>query len=510
MEKIIIFGTAKRGDEVFAILSQLPDYEIAAFSCNDQALWGTEKEGRTIIPPGDMRGLYPDAIVVIASGSHVEIERQLVENRFVPGGGCRLPHQLIAPLSRVQRAALAAAVKRKTSFYNLDYREVAVPSDNGGGEKYLVICGGGYPTAGNPRCMFAHERVLQYRRAGLQVEAFGLVEGASFEEYAYEGVRVFQGGELELEKFLQGRNYRKILIHFISPEIMQAIDRAGKRDVPVIVWCHGFEALPWYQCWFNYTWEEIKETKPAFILKDSEKKDFLRKIYASESIHTVFVSEWLMNRSAKFAGRLPKNYHVIHNFIDYDFFTPPERVPGDRFSILSIKNHGTPMYANDLTAKAIIELSERSCFSNLRFHLYGDGKLFEENFGELAGRNFPNVHIHKQYLNHAEMRRLFQLNGIFLSPTRRDTQGVTANEAMAAGMAVISCNTSAIPEFMDESCASLFEYDNYWMMAEEIEYLYEHPEEFMRKAENARKRMMEQCSYDKTIKRELELISTDD
>lgn len=139
MEKIIIFGTAKRGDEVFAILSQLPDYEIAAFSCNDQALWGTEKEGRTIIPPGDMRGLYPDAIVVIASGSHVEIERQLVENRFVPGGGCRLPHQLIAPLSRVQRAALAAVVKRKTSFYNLDYREVAVPSDNGGGERNIWL-----------------------------------------------------------------------------------------------------------------------------------------------------------------------------------------------------------------------------------------------------------------------------------------------------------------------------------------------------------------------------------
>ncbi len=45
-KKVIIFGTAKRGSEVLAILSQLPQYEAAAFSCNDEALWGMEK-GRT-------------------------------------------------------------------------------------------------------------------------------------------------------------------------------------------------------------------------------------------------------------------------------------------------------------------------------------------------------------------------------------------------------------------------------------------------------------------------------
>lgn len=506
MEKIIIFGTAKRGDEVFAILSQLPDYEIAAFSCNDQALWGTEKAGRTIIPPADMRGLYPDAIVVIASGSHVEIERQLVESRFVPGGGCCLPHQLIAPLSRAQRAALAAAVKRKTSFYNLDYREVAVPSDSGSGEKYLVICGGGYPTVGNPRCMFAHERVLQYRRAGLQVEAFGLVEGASFEEYAYEGVRVFQGGELELEKFLQGRNYRKLLIHFISPEIMQAIDRAGKGDMPMIVWCHGFEVLPWYRCWFNYTQSEIQKNIAALDRSDTEKRRFLKNIFEKEHIQFIFVSAWQMDRSKKFVGTLPKNNHVIHNFINHDFFASPSKEPQDRFHILSIKGHGTRMYANDLTAKAIIELSKRECFPHLTFELYGDGILFEENFKELLEHNFSNVHIHRCYLDHEVMRKLFRENGIFLSPTRMDSHQVTTSEAMSAGMAVVTSSAGPIREFLDESCGSIFEYDNYWMMAEDIEYLYNHPDEFLRKAKNARERIVRQCGYDDTIGQELRLI----
>lgn len=373
--------------------------------------------------------------------------------------------------------------------------------------KYLVICNGGYPMEGNPRCMFAHERVLQYIKAGLDVEAFGFIWNAPLTTYKYQGVSVTQGGVQELKNVLQNERYEKLLIHFVDQAVMYAIQLAGKLNMPMIIWCHGYEVLPWYRCWFNYSEAELTTSRVVLDENNTEQKKFLNMCYAQNNIHYVFVSNWQMQRSKKFVGRLPVNCQVIHNYIDYTYFSLPDKKPRDRLHILSIKNHATRTYANDLTAKAIIELSNRPCFSDLAFELYGRGKLFDKNFGKLMKLNYPNVHIYNEFLTHAQMRDLFHKNGIFLSPSRMDSHPVTTSEAMAAGMAVITSAAGPIHEFLNEDCGSLFEFDNYYMMAEEIEYLYFHPEEFLRKSQNAVQRIKTQCSFEKTIGRELKLIT---
>ncbi len=376
----------------------------------------------------------------------------------------------------------------------------------GRGPKYLVICNGGYPIEGNLRCMFAHERVLQYKKAGLNVDVFGFIWGAPLQEYEYEGVHVIQGGAPVLQKLLQKKSYKKLLIHFVDVGVMYAIQEAGKLNMPMIIWCHGYEALPWYRCWFNHTPETIARSKETLRQKDLKKQKFLKNIYARENIHFIFVSEWQMTRSVKFVGTIPKHYQVIHNFINCELFADNPKTPEDRLHILSIKSHATKMYANDLTAKAIMELSKRTWFNRVTFELYGDGVLFEENFGELIKCHFRNVHIHRRFLRKDEMKAAFGRNGILISPTRVDSQGVTACEAMSAGLSVISFNTAAIPEFLDEDCASLCEFDNYFQLADEIEYLYLHPGEFLRKSQNAVNRVRKQCGYEATIKKEIELI----
>ncbi len=376
----------------------------------------------------------------------------------------------------------------------------------GRGPKYLVICNGGYPIEGNPRCMFAHERVLQYKKAGLNVDVFGFIWGAPLQEYKYKGVPVVQGGAPILQALLQNKSYEKLLIHFADTAVMYAIQEAGKLNMPMIIWCHGYEVLPWYRCWFNYTPETIARSKETLRQQDLEKRKFLKNIYVRDNIHFVFISEWQMMRSVKFAGTTPKHYQVIHNFINCEFFAANPKIPEDRLHILSIKSHATKTYANDLTAKAIMELSKRTWFNRVTFELYGDGVLFDENFGELIKCHFRNVHIHRRFLRKDEMKAAFGRNGILISPTRVDSQGVTACEAMSAGLSVISFNTAAIPEFLDEDCASLCEFDNYFQLADEIEYLYLHPGEFLRKSQNAVNRVRKQCGYEATIKKEIELI----
>ena len=508
VKRVVIFGTEQRGDETYDILKCISEYEVVAFSDNDKTKWNGIKRGLNILPPTEIRTRYPESILVIASSYYADIWMQLNINGWIPQGGCmESVNQIIGDLSDFNRKYLISEVCRKTTFYNLHYIEKAITEvEKPNTEKYLIICNGGYPKKGNPRCAFAHRRTLEYIKKGIKVEAFGFIPDTSLETYEYQGVKVWQGGIAELQRLIECRKYQKILIHFIEIGIMYAIWKAGAIEMPMIVYMHGYEGQKWNRIYFCYSEEEIKANKENWEKYDTHKLRFLFDIFGMKNITFVFVSEWLKNRVKKNVGRLPENWTVIPNFIDCEFYQSEEKKEEARRKILCIKSHATKIYANDLTAKAILELSQKDYFKELEFHLYGDGVLFEENFKELLEEKFDNVHIHKEFLEQDQVRKLFVQNGILLAPTRMDTHGVIACEGMSAGMAVISCNTGAVPEFINEDSGSLFEFDNYWQLSEEIEYLYLHPEEFLRKARNARERVRKQCGYEATIQKELELL----
>lgn len=508
IKQIVIFGTAERANEVYEIVQYLPKFKVVAFSDNNESKWGTQKFGINIISPNDIKYQYPTATIVIASSYYLDIGIQLVKNRLLPKGGyLDSVNSIIGRLTDLERKNLKAQVKIPILYHDLDYKEIEFyQKDDRSVQKYLIICNGGYPKEGDPRCAFVHKRIIKYIEYGIVVEAFGYMEDTSFNEYNFQGIRVYEGGMLELQNLLLSKSYEKILIHFVSKSLMYCIYRAKKIKSPIIIWCHGCEVTPWYRTWFNYSKDEIRRYDEEWNIEDKKRSEFLKSIFKLTNIHFIFVSNYLKNRVNKFVGELPTNYCVIHNFIDSKFYASPEKRFEDRLRILSIKSHKARTYANDLTAKAILELAKRDFFNELTFELYGDGELFEETFEELQKRNYSNVYINKKFLNQEQMKKLFKENGIFLSPTRMDSHQVTSGEAMSAGMTVITCNIGPMNEFMDEECASLFEGENYFMMAEEIEYLYYHPEAFLKKCKNAKIRVEKQCGYENTIKKEIDLI----
>lgn len=506
--KIVIFGTGERGDEAYRIIQCLSRYKIVAFSDNDRSKWGTKRYGFDIISPNDIISRYKDASIVIASAYYVQIGTQLIKENIIPEGGfLESVNLIIGKLSEPDKTDLKSKLQDTIKYHNLDYKEVKPLNDNNTETgNYLVICNGGYPKENNHRSAFAHRRVLKYIENGIQIEAFGFIENSAFNEYHYQGIQVYEGGTSELQSLLSLKQYKKLLIHFIDEKIMYSIGRANNMNIPMIIWCHGYEITPWFRTWFNYSDDAINKYKESWYIQDKKRAEFLAYIFKMSNLHFIFVSNYLKNRVKKYVGELPDNYSHIPNFIDNKFYLVSDRDAKDRLHILSIKSHKAHTYANDLTAKAILELANRDFFSELTFELYGDGELFEENFGELQKRNYPNVHIHREFLSQEQMQEQFRENGVFLSPTRMDSHQVTSSEAMSAGMAVITCNVGPMQEFMDEECASLFEGENYFMMAEEIEYLYYHPEDFLKKCENAKIRAEKQCGYKNTIQKEIDLI----
>lgn len=199
-----------------------------------------------------------------------------------------------------------------------------------------------------------------------------------------------------------------------------------------------------------------------------------------------------------------RRYSIIHNPIDTDLFEYKEKDVEQRLNIISIRPYASAVYANDLTARAIIELSKRNIFPYLHFSIYGDGPLFEETTKPL--RDFPNVSISKGFLPRSKIAQLHKTHGILLIPTRMDSQGVSRDEAMSSGLVPITNRVAAVPEFADETCAYLVESENYVAMADAIEDLYNNPEKFLRMSRSAAMRVRRQTCKKIVIMKEIAVI----
>lgn len=504
MKAVIIFGTSKAADKVFPVVENLPGYKLVAFTDNNSEKWGTQKNEVPIIPVYEL--VERDVKIIIASQYIKEIAEQLSEMGIKDY--CENIYGLIGCLEKEDRILLKERLHNQNIKINLDYDFSKLNLEHDSLEKdCLVVCNGGYPSPENPApCAFIHRRLLQYQKENITLDVYSATEDGVCDQYRYEDVNVYKGEILGLLEVLKRKKYKKILIHFVNSQIIYVLKKAGVYNLPIIIWCHGYEVENWTNRYFNYTEEQIENNRIINNKYDKEKVKLFEELFSKENIQIIFVSEWLKERVYENIGILPLHYAVIHNFIDDNLYIYYKKEAEDRKKILSIKSHNTRTYANDIVAKAILELSQKEFFKELTFELCGEGSLFESNFSELIKADFPNVIIRRAYLSQKEIAEKFTQYGIFLSPTRTDTQNVSNGEAMSTGMTVISCRTAAIPEFIDNDCGCLYEFDNYFQMADQIEFLYYHPEEFLLRCKNAVMRVREQCGYDATIKKEIELI----
>lgn len=134
--------------------------------------------------------------------------------------------------------------------------------------------------------------------------------------------------------------------------------------------------------------------------------------------------------------------------------------------------------------------------------MIGDGPLFEETLAPL--RQYSNVQIQRGYLKQAEIAELHKEYGVFLCPSRMDTQGVSRDEAMASGLVPLTNSIAAIPEFVDKDCGFLSSAETFDGLSNGIEALFFNTQLFTEKSQKARKRVVSQSN--KTHISDLELM----
>ena len=377
-------------------------------------------------------------------------------------------------------------------------------------EKLLVICNA-YPSEqALYRNGFIHRRVKAYKEAGLYVEVFYNHEPVQQAyQYEFDGVRVTVGNEGALELHVASNDFDGYLIHFAEPQRIRPLQKLNVKK-PVIVWVHGFEAEAWYRRWFNFinTSEDIKaalEKKETYYLKQNA---FFHDLMTQEELNVSFVnvSKWFQkyvvepDNGAEF-----RNSTVIPNLVDEEVFPYREKEDKKRFNILSIRPFASLKYANDQTVGAILELSKRPYFKALSFTICGSGPMFDQTVEPL--RQFDNVKLENRFFTQEEIRDLHAEHGIFLSPTRFDSQGVSMCEASSSGLVTISSEVAAVPEFIEHRVSGLLaQPESINDLADLIEELYFDAELFQRLSKQGSLAMLEKCGRKATIGAEVDYI----
>ena len=351
---------------------------------------------------------------------------------------------------------------------------------------------------------FVHSRVKAYREQGVSVDVFRLRIDESISYHEFDGIDVITGSLEALDKALGSGRYKSVLVHFLSAEMWNVLKR-HLDHVRINIWVHGAEIQPWWRRkYLHSTSTQLDEAKNQSAVRVA----FWDTVLATkhENMKLVFVSRAFAREvSQDYGVDLGElNHEIVHNYINEKVFPYHKKDVDYRRKILSIRPYASTTYANDLTVKAILELSSRDCFSKLEFCLVGDGVLFDEVTRPL--NQFENVTLCRAFLTHPEIAEYHQKYGVFLTPSRMDTQGVSRDEAMSSGLVPITTRVGAIPEFVDNECGRVIEPEDYVGLANAIEELYHSPELFARLSEAAAARVRQQSGFASTVKKELALF----
>ncbi|WP_420934012.1 glycosyltransferase [Alteromonas sp. A081] len=322
---------------------------------------------------------------------------------------------------------------------------------------------------------FVHSRVKAYKEHGANVDVFRFRKDTAVSWHEFQDVDVITGSEIALNRLLTSGRYKHVLVHFLDAEMWEVLSQFIDK-IKVTVWVHGADIQPWYRRKFNITTPEQKVK--AIELSDKRMafwKSVLKPIHSNMKL--VFVSKYFAEEVMEDLGfRIPEgSYEILNNPIDTELFQYRKKAPELRKKILSIRPYASKVYANDLTVKCILELSKEPFFDELEFRLIGDGLLFEETLKPV--RDFKNVIIEQRFLSQGEIAEIHKDYGVFLCPSRMDTQGVSRDEAMSSGLVPVTSDVAAIPEFLPIKQLRALP-DDHSSLKEIIVNIYQKPDEF--------------------------------
>lgn len=374
----------------------------------------------------------------------------------------------------------------------------------------ILVVTTGYPSDSDKyNTSFVHTRVQEYLKNKISVDV-AVVNDLYINKnvfYTFEGINVCCMGYNQLRLLLLEKKYKKILIHFIKPAFLRILDAVDITNTQVLLYTHGVDTL--YHEYENIgkPYNVTKYEIPDWIkLTVDERDELIKRFNKRDNIKFVFGSKWNLKRAESQIGIKFNNAEIIPSFIDNKLYTYKPLNPELRKKIFIIRpQNNLKSYSMDINVRVILELSRRACFNDLEFSIYGTGS--EHNWIIEPLKKFKNVHIYNKYLTHDEIAKMHKQNGIGLFASRFDSMGVSACEAAMSGNIVITSKGIGTEEYIDPKIGTYCNTENYIEYANLIEKIYNNPKLFSELSKKMHDSVMNTCSYDMSIKKDLKLIS---
>lgn len=371
--------------------------------------------------------------------------------------------------------------------------------------KVLVISAD-YPSPDNIYGdVFVHTRLKEYQKI-FAVEVVGYnTEITSDLTYTYEDISVRITSDLSRFYTWIGESDPDVIIgHLVRYQYLDFLLSVKK---PLILFFHGYDTTSWKRRLMNYQspgalpylWKYLRSNRKQMRVL----RQFIKASADRPLVHFVYVSGWLLQAARHDLGLKIPRTHIIPNGIDTFRFASQSKDPSLRKKLLLLRSFRAYNYANDVAVEVILLLSKKDFFNDLQFSIYGDGYLFKPLTDRI--KHFSNVTINNFFVENKDIPGIHAAHGIFLCPSRLDTQGVSMCEAMSSGLIPVTNPIGGIPEYV-ENRVSGFLLKTALEMAEEIENLYNNPDVFTAMSKAARKAVEDKCAMDKVISKEINLI----
>ena len=231
-------------------------------------------------------------------------------------------------------------------------------------------------------------------------------------------------------------------------------------------------------------------TDVSLIGKDPTLKDVvafsLKKSDANTSVSRMMAEE------AQNVYSLPETPEVIYNFIDVK---PPAKMPEDLRTVFGFNNARIVTHmSNFRTVKRIEDVikvfAKIEKKVNARLLLIGDGPEQRTAYKSASKLGIINK-IHFLGLQ-SSIVKLLSITDIFLLPSEKENFSLSALEAMACGVPVISTNVGGMPEMIENGIDGyLAEVGDIDQMAKYAIEALSNPDEFKKISVNARKKAFE-------------------
>lgn len=352
---------------------------------------------------------------------------------------------------------------------------------------------------------FVHARVKKYK-AYCDVQVLGFNTSLNQDRiFEYEGVNVHITNNLGgLSKNINEYNPDLISVHLLEHFLIPLLLSFKK---PLIIFIHGYEALSWARRLMNYRTPGDLQYLWSFFRSNRKQLKAMKQLANSSNegsdVHYVFVSNWLKKSVETDWNMRLSNSQIIANGIDTALFQYKRKSPELRKKILLLRSFKARNYANDIAIEAILLLSTKSFFNELEFSIFGEGYLFARLTKRIG--HLPNVHLNNFFVENKDIPRIHATHGIFLCPSRLDTQGVSMCEAMSSGLVPITSPVGGILEYSTNNISG-FQVGTPQEIADKIEYLFYHPDVFLKMSEQASLEIEQKCELSNTVIKEIELF----